>query len=294
MLSFASIVRRLGIAAVAVTAALAPLGAAAQDVPSYASPTYASTDETIHGRIRSVDGAFNITVDDDRGFVDNVELHAGTIINPTGLTLAAGMSVTIAGYNAGSAFNANEIDTPYTYGGPLPSPVYYGPGYWYPGFGYGYGPSFFVAVVIGGGGPWHCVQHPFYGRPWNGRAYFGATVGVVPAGYAATRVALNRTSVPSGHAPAPSAFAGRGSTGQVHDASQVGEWAGYSNHNSYTAAASEHEFSSTSTQRDAPGTSRGGERYVSNSGGSSHGGGSSHSGGGSGHSGAGHGGGHGH
>jgi len=114
---------RLGAAAIALTALITPLGVSAQDVPSYARPAYASADETIHGRIRTVDGAFNISVSDDRGFIDSVQLHQGTIINPTGLTLSPGMSVTILGTNAGSAFNANEIDTPYTYDGPLPTPV---------------------------------------------------------------------------------------------------------------------------------------------------------------------------
>lgn len=50
------------------------------------------------------------------------------------------MSVTIIGYNAGSVFQANEIDTPYSYPGPPVVPVYYGPGWWYPGFAYGWGP----------------------------------------------------------------------------------------------------------------------------------------------------------
>ena len=54
-------------------------------------------------------------VRDVRGYVDNVTLHQGTIINPTGLTLAPGMVVSILGYNAGPFFAANEVDTPYTY-----------------------------------------------------------------------------------------------------------------------------------------------------------------------------------
>jgi hypothetical protein len=184
----------------ATFALLVPCAVAAQDIPSYARPAGAiGTDETIHGRIRSVDGAFRIAVDDDRGFVDTVELHAGTIINPTGLTLSEGMSVTILGVNAGSTFDANEIDTPYNYAGPLPTPVYYGPGYWYPGFGYGYGPSFNLIVAFGGGyRSWGFVQRPFYGRPWNGYGYFGGYVGVGPLAH--------------GHAGAPqppATFAGR-------------------------------------------------------------------------------------
>ncbi len=69
---------------------------------------------------------------DDRGHVDNVRLHQGTVINPTGLTLASGMSVTIYGHNRGSVFAANEIDTPYheryaVY--PVPVYPYYGPSF---------------------------------------------------------------------------------------------------------------------------------------------------------------------
>jgi hypothetical protein len=125
-----------------------PYGQQPYGPPSYAQPQ----EETIHGRVYSINGTFNITVTDDNGYMDNVELHQGTIINPTGLTLAPGMEVTIEGYNAGAAFEANEIDTPYTYSGPLPVPVYYGPGWWYPGFAYGYGPSFGLSFVFFNGG----------------------------------------------------------------------------------------------------------------------------------------------
>ncbi len=41
-----------------------------------------------------------------------MDLHQGTIINPTGLTLEPGMNVTIDGYADGSNFDAMEIDTP--------------------------------------------------------------------------------------------------------------------------------------------------------------------------------------
>src|SRR6201996_3796357 len=96
--------------AVALACAIGPLAASAQ-TPSYANPAIAGS-ETIHGTIASVNGKYNISVRDDRGFIDNVTLHDGTIINPTGLTLAPGQQVTIAGTNAGRTFIANEIDTP--------------------------------------------------------------------------------------------------------------------------------------------------------------------------------------
>src|ERR1700722_10290898 len=96
----------LSTAALACT--LTPLAASAQDAPSYAGGG-----ETIHGTIVSIHGKYNISVHDARGFVDNVSLHDGTVINPTGLTLAPGEAVTIEGSAAGGTFVANEIDTPY-------------------------------------------------------------------------------------------------------------------------------------------------------------------------------------
>ena len=163
-----------------------PPSASAQDVPSYANPSYASSDETIHGRILSIDGTFDIRVTDDRGFVDSVHLHQGTIINPTGLTLAPGMSVTITGYNAGQSFEANEIDAPYAYDGPAPVPQYYGPGWWYPGYAYGYGPSFSLILAFGNG-RWYYEHHPWNGHwyddhpyPYDNHSYGGRHYGSEP------------------------------------------------------------------------------------------------------------------
>jgi hypothetical protein len=79
-----------------------------------------------------------LNVRDDRGFLDNVELHQGTIINPTGLALQPGMEVTIIGYNRGRSLAANEIDTPYQSYGVVPF------GYSSPGsIGIGFGPVYF-------------------------------------------------------------------------------------------------------------------------------------------------------
>jgi hypothetical protein len=177
MRNIRQITRALAVSA-ALTGLILPAVAAAQDIPSYAvgpQPTVQQPvdqqdqDETITGEIASVDGPFDIQVADSRGFGDNVQLHQGTIINPTGLTLAPGMNVTIQGYADGGVFQANEIDTPYQqYAGEAPPPVYYGPGYWYPGFGYGYGPAFSLAFVFGSG--W--VQRPFgHAQAWNGRPW---------------------------------------------------------------------------------------------------------------------------
>lgn len=125
----------------AVAAALAgcalaalPAGAQPTNVPSYAAsmPSYATGEEHIRGRVISFDGKYGLQVRDERGFLDNVRLHDGTIINPTGLRLAAGQSVTVLGHNSGKTFDANEIDTPYAdYGAAY--------AYGYPAYGYPYG-----------------------------------------------------------------------------------------------------------------------------------------------------------
>jgi hypothetical protein len=133
-----SLIPRLLGAAIAAAALITPAIASAQDVPPYAS----GGDQQIQGTVSSINGTWNITVSDANGYSDSVQLHQGTIINPTGLTLEPGMSVTIDGYPDGSNFDAMEIDTPYQYQGPPPVAVYYGPGSWYPGYAYGWGPSF--------------------------------------------------------------------------------------------------------------------------------------------------------
>jgi hypothetical protein len=97
----------------------APLGAAAQAGPPPGppagqgpAPSYAtrSGDQQIAGTIVGFDGKYGVKLRDRRGYLDNVVMHQGTVINPTGLPLQNGMRVTIFGYNAGSAFAANEID----------------------------------------------------------------------------------------------------------------------------------------------------------------------------------------
>jgi hypothetical protein len=155
---------RILISLVALVAAAIPAGAFAQQAgpadtgatPSYATaPTYGSADETIHGRIATFDGTYGLQVRDDRGFVDNVQLRPGTIINPTGLRLAEGMTVTIHGVNRGNVFAANEIDTPYqSYGfdyGPYPYGFYPYPAYPFYG-GYPWGPRVSIGIGFGGGG----------------------------------------------------------------------------------------------------------------------------------------------
>jgi hypothetical protein len=127
----------------------------------------------IHGRISSVPGKYDLYVRDDRGYVDHVVLHDGTVINPTGLTLAVGETVTIMGGNQGRVFRADEVDTPYSddmqsndYDGAQDGyqgyPVGYPDGYGNP-YAYGYDYSGYGGLYFGGG---------YYGGGYSGR-YFG-------------------------------------------------------------------------------------------------------------------------
>jgi hypothetical protein len=152
-------------AAVAAAALIAPIAASAQTDPSYAQA--AVQDEQVRGRIAGFDGGYSLTVNDDRGYVDTVQLHQGTIINPTGLTLQSGMVVSILGYNAGSYFAANEIDTPYTLYGAVP---YYGGRPWTY-----WGPSVSLGFFFGNTGWWHGAYfHGPYHYYTNTRVYNSA------------------------------------------------------------------------------------------------------------------------
>jgi hypothetical protein len=105
---------------------------AQESVPSYARP-----DESVHGVVQKANG-YDLEVRDDRGFIDRIKLHDGTVINPTGLKLAPGQTVTVHGQTNGSVFEASEIDTRYhyTYAYAYPAPYYpYYYGYPYPVYG---------------------------------------------------------------------------------------------------------------------------------------------------------------
>jgi len=152
---------RIFAALVALAAAALPVRTVAQTTPvaappPAAPPSYARTDETIHGTVTSYDGSSSLQIHDDRGYIDNVQLHLGTVINPTGIRLTPGMDVTIHGVNAGPTFAASEIDTPYSPYGPIPIypdgpyaypyPVY---AYPYPVYAYPYGPAFSLGIHFG-------------------------------------------------------------------------------------------------------------------------------------------------
>jgi hypothetical protein len=117
---FATRAPRIAAVALALCGAFGSGTAQAQDVPSYARPeapppvpSYARRQEVLRGRITAMNGKYGISVRDDRGFVDTVELHDGTVITPRGFRLAPGVTVTVYGHSGGNVFNADEIDTPY-------------------------------------------------------------------------------------------------------------------------------------------------------------------------------------
>lgn len=149
--------------ALGFAAALVPAAARADDVPSYAHH-----EETIHGTIVSFDGKYTAYVRDERGFVDRIALHDGTVINPTGLTLEPGQTVTILGRTDGRDFDANEIDTPYQEDGdyaPDPDGAYVAP--------YDYYPSY----------PAYALAYPAFVSLGFGFGYFGGYGGYYHGGY---------------------------------------------------------------------------------------------------------------
>jgi hypothetical protein len=82
--------------------------AAAQEFPSYAqSLGGARLSGTV---VRFAPGSYDLGLLDDRGFVDRIVLHRGTIIVPIGIDLVPGMRVSVVGHDAGTSFVANEID----------------------------------------------------------------------------------------------------------------------------------------------------------------------------------------
>lgn len=129
-------------AAIAATAAAAPLAASAQQLPwplnvvvpgwSNGNWQYGANIPT-GGVIASVQGS-SFTLQNGT----TVFMHQGTVINPTGTRLQPGMNVNIMGTpNGGSRFNANEVDVtgyanngynPYGYGRPYGNGQPYGYG----------------------------------------------------------------------------------------------------------------------------------------------------------------------
>jgi hypothetical protein len=174
-----------------LAALVLPSVANAQALPSYAHP--APQHEQLTGTVSSFDGKYVLVLNDDRGYLDTVQLRDGTIINPTGLRLIEGMRLTVTGYTSGKTFVALQIDTPYTMTSALPpdAPAYYDygtttaypyysgyPGYYgayypwyYPVAAFGLGLAFSAAFFYGGYG---CCG--FYGYR-GGYGYHGGYYG---------------------------------------------------------------------------------------------------------------------
>ena len=125
-------------------------------------PSYATQEETIHGTISGLDGARGLFVRDDRGFVDRITLRDGTIINPTGLRLASGMTVSILGRSNGATFLANQIDTSYHSEAAVPAYPYPAYGYAVPAF-----PAYGYAV------PAYPYAYPAYRYPVGVAPFYG-------------------------------------------------------------------------------------------------------------------------
>jgi len=172
-------------AALASLAALSLPAAAQNSVPSYAMPG----GETIHGTIASVNGS-ELTLRDDRGFVDRVAIHAHVAMHPADLQLAPDESVTIVGHADGRVFIADEIaltqSGPAAYGDPgdngaayapdyapdyAPAPIDYPYPYYYPYYPYGASIGFFFG---GGYGHYHGYRG---GYPRGGYGHGGFSGG---------------------------------------------------------------------------------------------------------------------
>jgi hypothetical protein len=86
--------------------ASAGLLAASQGSPDSTSAHAA----TLSGTIAVFDGKYHLQLRDERGSLDDVTLHRGTVITPTGQRLTSGMHVTISGTTNGGSLDADEID----------------------------------------------------------------------------------------------------------------------------------------------------------------------------------------
>jgi hypothetical protein len=152
----------------AVCVALPAVAGAQNGYPSYA----VASQQSIKGTITGFNGQYAVFVQDEKGYTDNVQMHDGTVINPTGIRLQEGMKVTIYGYPNGSVFQAYRIDTQY--------PANYG----YQG-GYGYGGYPNGGYAYGGypNGGYGYGGDPYGGYPYGGYPYGGYGYGYPYGGY---------------------------------------------------------------------------------------------------------------
>ena len=121
------VMKRILGSALVIAALVRPVATLA-DSPIYATR---SSEETINGVISSISGKYGLTVRNSRDELVSVTLHRGTIINPTGLQLKAGMLLVVVGHKDGGTFDANKIDAPveaanrptWSADGTIPSPA---------------------------------------------------------------------------------------------------------------------------------------------------------------------------
>ena len=110
-----------------VLAALVIPAVASADVTSTATQ---SNKDTLNGVVSAINGKYSLTVRNDRGELENVTLHQGTVILPTGLRLQPQIQVNVVGHADGNTFDADEIDAPNapqqneTANDPVVAPVY--------------------------------------------------------------------------------------------------------------------------------------------------------------------------
>jgi hypothetical protein len=67
---------------------------------------------TLCGVVMSIDRKYGLTVRDERGALESVTLHQGTIIDPTGFELKPGTPVYVVGSIDGGTFDAYRIEAP--------------------------------------------------------------------------------------------------------------------------------------------------------------------------------------
>ena len=98
----------LGVSALIVAALAVPSALRANPVTSAATQSAAP----LIGVVSAIDGKYGLIVRDNSGALDRVALRKGTIINPTGYQLKAGVLVVISGHADGATFDADRIDAP--------------------------------------------------------------------------------------------------------------------------------------------------------------------------------------
>jgi hypothetical protein len=86
-------------------------------------PVAPPADTPFSGVITSIDGKSTLTVRDNRGALERVTLHKGTIINPTGLRLVPGTPVIVIGHANGGAYDADTVDAPLAAATPATQPI---------------------------------------------------------------------------------------------------------------------------------------------------------------------------